>query len=53
MTTAGNKWGIVMSRDASYSNQVFYETMCEFFLTVDYPRQNTPFKKKKIITTYF
>ncbi|XP_076925672.1 casein kinase 1-like protein HD16 [Bidens hawaiensis] len=22
MTTAGNKWGIVMSRDASYTNQV-------------------------------
>lgn len=23
MTTAGNRWGIVMSRDATYSNQVF------------------------------
>lgn len=29
MTTAGSRWGIVMSRDAGYSNQVFH-----FFILV-------------------
>lgn len=39
MTTAGSRWGIVMSRDAGFSNQVrFFLVKWHILLVVDYSK---------------
>lgn len=38
MTTAGNRWGVVMSRNAGFSDQVYYYSsqLCRILVFVNY-----------------